>query len=178
MGRRADRYRDELERLARRAVAGDLAAARKIVAILEARARGDAPRRTGRRATSLPSLIARFQPQRWNERDYAVDDGPVQELDVTFALLRLPNAEDVRDVRDHDDTSDYLVPALAWPGGEDGTGYLTVEDELEEWLEGHGLDRSSLTQAQWEDLRDSYGVRECGACGELHEVSAECEDGE
>lgn len=174
MARKASGDRKELERLARRAVAGDLVAARRIVAILEARSQG-ARRRVKRHGGDDPRLIAKFQPQRWDEDDYAIDAGPVQDVDVTVAVLAL-DAEEVKDLRSHDDTA-CLVPPSMWPRGEDGTGYLDVEDELDEWLEGHGLDRTTLSQRQWEDLRRLYGVLRCDSCGRLHEFFAECEDG-
>ena len=103
----------------------------------------------------LPQLIARFRPQA-EINGYCVDIDGAFEFDATPALLRL-SLEELREFRQHSDTSDRLAEADTFDNVH--TGPFEVDcDGLDAFFAAHGLSRTALTLEQLETLRAVYKI--------------------
>lgn len=117
-----------------------------------------------------PRILAWFQPQRWRN-DYAEDDGPGVEFDVTDAVNGMSAAERAA-LEDNSDAAADLWLAAVEAGTVDadhsGTGYVWVrdainahDDEIRATLDPDTSDDSAVT------VEPAGPGAACSACGEL-----------
>lgn len=100
-----------------------------------------------------PRLLATFRPQ-LVEHDQCVNiEAGKVEFDVTLLFLSKPFEEVIR-FTSLSYASDSLADGL--PQREDHDGPFEVDDNVDDWLESHGLALDTLIPDDWDALRKLY----------------------